>query len=200
MTEPSPRSGRSSSVFLIAAIALPLVVVGVFLVASAIPRWTVAPPEYDLLFRGDSGYNPGANQTFTTFVVREGRVVAEVRPAQANTYPPQPSLFLFDHETLGVTEVRLELPSRLDEGEASRFIPVAGLANRRVLDGVNAPDGYAFDNRSHGGAGLVGDIFGMNRYSARVAIAKGGRVIPIAIPDAVRYSVQPVGWLAPEGQ
>ncbi len=36
--------------FLIAAVALPLVVVGFFLLFTAIPRWTVPPPQHDLLF------------------------------------------------------------------------------------------------------------------------------------------------------
>jgi len=56
MAEPAERPYPSA--FLIATVALPLLVVAVFLVASAVPRWTVAPPEYDLLLRADSGYNP----------------------------------------------------------------------------------------------------------------------------------------------
>jgi len=200
MAEGPQASGRSSSAFLIAAIALPLVVVAVFLVASAVPRWTVAAPSYDFLFRADSGYNPAANQTVVNIVVREGHVVAEVRPAQANTYPPQPALFVFDHRTLIANEVRLELPSRLEDGEASRLVPIDPLANRRVLDTANAPDGYAFSTGYQRGPGLVGELFGMNRYGARVAIEKGGRVVPIVIPDPARYSILPVGWLAAEGQ
>ena len=56
------RGDRRSSAFLIAAVALPILVVGVFLVASAVPRWTVAPPAYDLLFRADGGYNPSGSR------------------------------------------------------------------------------------------------------------------------------------------
>ena len=160
----------------------------------------MAPPEYDLLLRADSGYNPAGYQTLVTFVVRDGHLVADVRPVEANTYPSQPSLFIFDHRTLAATEVRLELPSRLDDGETSRIIPIARLADRRVLDEVNAPDGYAFDTRYQNGPGLVGEVFGMNRYRSRVAIVKNGRVVRMSIPDPVRYSIQPIGWLAAEGQ
>ncbi|MEO8482769.1 MAG: hypothetical protein ABI634_11200 [Acidobacteriota bacterium] len=198
MAEPADRPRASA--FLIAAVVLPLLVVAVFLVASAVPRWTVAPPQYDLLLRADSSYSPARSQTFVNVVVRDGHVVADVQPLQPNTDPRQPALFLFDHRTLSVTAVRLELPSRLDDGEASRTIPIAQLAQRRVLDAASAPDGYAFDTRYQRGPGLVGDIFGMNRYGSRVAIAKGGRVVPMSIPEPDRYSIQPVGWLAAEGE
>src|SRR6186713_2711054 len=110
MAEPPQGNGRSGSAFLIAAIALPLIVVAVFLLASAVPRWTVAPPSYDFLFRADTGYNPASNQILVNFVVRDGHVVADVRPAVPNSYPPQPSLFVFDHRTLTATEIRLDLP------------------------------------------------------------------------------------------
>jgi len=200
MTGTPQGTGRSSSAFLIAAVALPLVVVAVFLVASAVPRWTVAAPAYDFLFRADTGYNPASNQTFVNFVVRDGHLVADVRPALANSYPPQPSLFLFDHRTLTPTEIRLDLPSRLDEGETLRVVPVAPLAARRVLDGVNAPDGYAFDARYQHGPGFVGELFGMNRYGSRAAVVKAGRVVTITIPDPMRYSIQPIGWLEAEGR
>ena len=37
--------------FLIAAAALPVLVVALFLLSTAIPRWTVPPPAYDVLLR-----------------------------------------------------------------------------------------------------------------------------------------------------
>ena len=197
---PESAKQRGSSAFLIAAVALPILVVGVFLVASAIPRWTVAPPAYDLLFRADGGYNPSGSRLTIVFKVRDGRLDADLQPTLPNTYPAQPSLFIFDHRTLGVTEVRLDLPVQLNDGETLRTVRVEPLANRRVLDGTNAPDGYAFDNRYQRGPGIVGEIFGMNRYGSRAAVAKGGRVVPIVIPDPTRYSIQPIGWLAAEGQ
>ena len=200
MERPAPESRRSSSAFLIAAIALPLIVVAVFLVASAVPRWTVAPPSYDFLFRANNGYNPTTNQTLVNFVVREGSLVADVRPAAPNTYPVHESVFLFDHRTLTATEIRLDLPSRLEEGETLRTIPVASLATRRVLEGPKAPDGYTFDTRYQGGPGLVGELFGMNRHGPRASIVKSGRVVTIAVSDPFRYSIQAIGWLAAEGQ
>src|SRR4026207_414357 len=64
--------------FLVAAVALPLVVVIFFLLAAAIPRWTVAPPDFDLVLRGTS-YEQPAPRVSLEFDVRDGRVQATVR-------------------------------------------------------------------------------------------------------------------------
>jgi len=186
------------NVFLVAAVALPLLVVGLFLLASAIPRWTVEPPQYDFVFRADGGYQPDQSQILVTFRVRDKRVVAELQPAPPNSYPQRPWLYLFDHVTSEVRELPLDLPVRLAEGETLRVVPIEALANREVLDGPKAPDGYTFDLRSARGPGVVGDLFGMRRYDANAAIIKGGRVVPLIVPPPERYSIQSIGWLAPE--
>ena len=134
----------------------------------------------------------------TTIRVRDGRVVAEFQPAAPNSYPQRPALYLFDHVTITATEVPLEVPASLDDGEKIRVVPVAALANRRVLDTTTAPDGYMFDHRYRRGPGIMGDLFGMNRYENAAAVVKNGRVVRIGISSPYSYSVMPVGWLAPQ--
>jgi len=190
--------GRSSdNLFLIAAVALPAIVVSLFLVASAIPRWTVPPPRYDLLVRSDVASTPAAQQVVTTLRVRDGEVVAELQPAAPNTYPQRPVLLLFDHRTQTTSEVPLDVPSALDPGETLRVVPVAALAGRRVVATTLSPDGYAFDMSHRHGPGLMGELFGAHRYDSNAAIAKDGRVIRIVTAQPYAYSVQPVAWLAP---
>jgi hypothetical protein len=186
------------SVFLIAAVALPLVVVGLFLVASAIPRWTVPPPAFDLLIRADGGYTQSAAQMIVAFRVRDGRLEADLLPALPNSYPPEPSLFIVEHRTGDAREIPLNLPSTLPADANARTVTVEALAGRRVIEGMRAPDGYGFDQRGQRGPGLVGEIFGMGRYGTAAAIVKDGRVIPIDVPPPHRYGVEPIGWLEPE--
>jgi len=190
--------GRRSR-FLIAAVALPVLVVAVFLLATAIPRWTVPPPEHDFLMQTEQGSQP-AGSFAVTIKVRDGRVEADLTPRPPETYRVLPALWLFDHEKLELSEVRIELPGALEPGETLRTVPIASLANRRVLTGLTSPDGYAFDYRYQGGAGLVGSLFGMDRYGARAALRKNGRAIPVQIPEPLNYSLHPIGWLESEGR
>lgn len=193
-----PRGGRflRDNAFMVAAFALPAVVVLLFLVASAVPRWTVPPPAYDLLLRTAGRHDP-ARRISVEFTVRDGRVEAIVRPVPITGYPQVASLVLVDHETLNGREIPVPLPMTMAEGDPPQTIVVEALAGRRVVAQGRAPDGYEFDVRTRRGPGLVGDIFGMNRYDQRPSVVNNGRVVPIVLPTgATSYNpVDAVGWL-----
>src|SRR3954468_2980440 len=127
------------NVFLVAAVSLPLVVVLFFLLATAIPRWTVPAPQYDVLLRAHGPYNPANQRVAVDFSVRDGRVEALFRPVAANAYEPPPLLFLFDHLTMNVRQIAIDLPSDMQEGEAPRTLVVDALAARRVVADSAAP-------------------------------------------------------------
>jgi len=183
--------------FLVAAIALPVAVAGLFVLATAIPRWTVADPAYDLVLRVARSHEVTPARVAVEFIVRDGQVQATVRPVQANAYTQPWSLFLFEHETMRVREIPVDLPDSIGEGE-SRTIVVDGLAGRRVNMVTTAPDGYELTTQSGGGGGLVGNIFGMGRYRQTIALVNKGRVVPIVLPTPYQtYSslAYALGWV-----
>ena len=186
--------------FLAAAVALPVVIAAFFVAASAIPRWTVPAPAHDLVLRA-ARYDSSPAGVVVDFAVRSGRVEADVRSAPPHSYPQAWMLFLFDHETLEVREVPLELPASLPEGE-TRTVVVDALAGRRVSAMTTAPDGYELTASTGGGAGLVGDLFGMGRNRQRVFLARDGRVVSLDLPSPYRNPyispVYAVGWIIDE--
>ena len=185
--------------FLVAAVLLPLVVIGFFLIASAVPRWLVAPPAHDVLLRAAGPYDQSRRPSAVDFAVREGRVQATVRTLPAGSYPQVPALLLVDHETLAVRRVPFDLPA-LADADGPVTVPVASLAGWRVLAETRAPDGYEFDTRGHRGTGLIGDLFGMHRHDETVSLVKNGRVVPISVPShEYGYPVWLVGWVVDEG-
>lgn len=191
--------------FVAAAICLPLVVVLFFVLASVIPRWFVAPPTYDLLIRVGDKYLPTNTHTNIDFAVRAGGVDVVVSATPPNGWGARARLFLFDHASMSAREVRVDLPEHLEglqEGEPPRTRRVDALAGRVVLDQLKAPDGYHFENRGNGSAGLVGELFGMHRYGSEPALVNSGRVIPIKLPlpmEDIYYSPASfLGWLEPQ--
>src|SRR5262245_42571774 len=183
--------------FLVAAVALPAVVVVLFLLASAIPRWTVPGPTYDLLVQAGGLYDQALPRVAVNFSVSDGRVEATVRPLNANAFPQLASLFLIDHSTFNVQEITFELPKNLKEGDPPATVVVEMPGGRRVTPGSRMPDGYELDTRSQRGGGLVGDLFGMNRYQQDTVLVNRGRIISITLPSPYRYQspVTAVGWL-----
>ncbi|HSC26178.1 MAG TPA: hypothetical protein VLD67_02830 [Vicinamibacterales bacterium] len=183
--------------FLVAAAALPIVVVGFFLLVTAVPRWMVPPPAYDLLLRA-STYDQSGPRVAVELSVRHETLQATVRPLSANASPQRVTLWLFDHRTLDIRQVPLDLPEPI-EGEPSRTVAVKALSGRRVLAQTRAPDGYEFQTRVRGSPGIVGELFGMRRYDHAVAIVNRGRIVPIEMPSSNGYqSPVFVGWLAGE--
>jgi hypothetical protein len=186
--------------FLVAAVALPVIVVAFFLLASAVPRWLVPPPAYDLLLRAARPYDQGRPRVSVEFKVRDGRVEAVVRPVAAAAYPQPATLLLFEHETMNVREVPFDVPD-LAESDPPRTIVVEALAGRQVLAQTQAPDGYVVEPRTHRGSGIVGDLFGMNRYDYGLALVNKGRVVPITLASTDHYysPVSAVGWVVDGG-
>src|SRR5688500_7178804 len=196
---------------LVAAFGLPGAVAALFLVAMAIPRWTVPLPQHDLVMSIERWDSTPA-EVFVTFVVRGGRLEADLRPlvkpdnpAVGVVYPQRWALLLFDHEAMQVREVPLNLPLSPPEGE-TRTIAIEALANRRFAPGDEAPDGYklASLNTGSGGGGIVGDVFGMNRrYRRGVAVAKNGRTVTLDLPGRHRESyaaIHTIGWIVDDGR
>jgi len=202
----TPDSGRflRDNAFLVAAVSLPLVVVAFFLLSTAIPRWTVPPPAYDLLLRASDVYNFNqTNPRVTDFNVRDGRVEATIRAVPANGYQSRTALFLFDHATMTAREIPVDLPDKLVlvEADPPRTVVVATPPGR-VLAQAKAPDGYQLETRSQRGPGIVGELFGMHRYNSDTALTNRGRVVPLTLPGPYQNqyvsSVTAVGWLVPE--
>lgn len=181
--------------FLVAAVALPLMVVGFFLLATAIPRWTVPPPAHDLLFTSNDYGAPRLNVS-VEFTVADGRLRATVRPVPRDAHQPRPELWLFDHETMTVREIPIAVPE-LAEGDPPRTIAIEALAGRRVQTSPEAPDGYEVRSADRSSPGIAGELFGMRRYDRQLSIARGGRVVPIELPPRRDSWTAPgfIGWL-----
>lgn len=193
-------SGRflRDNAFLVAAVALPVVIVGLFLLVTAIPRWTVPPPAYDLVLR-TSEYDQAAPKMIVDFVVHNERLQVMVHAADSNSYAPRAKLWLFDHATLTAREIAYDRPRDLAPGESSRIVPIDALATRRVVTEPRAPDGYELQTRPYRNTGLFGDLFGMGRYGESVSLVNRGRIIPVQTSTPHSYqSPLFVGWLIDE--
>jgi hypothetical protein len=183
--------------FLAAAVALPVIVVAFFLVATAIPRWTVPPPAYDLVLRVGKAYDQPRPQVAVEFKVDDGRIVAFVRPVQKDQYVQSWSLVRFDHQASNLQEIPVKVPDTLPPESAPQTIVVEGLTAKRVLEQTKAPDGYELRmDTNRGGAGLMGELFGMRGYDQRVVLVNRGRVVTLPLPSGYQYApVTAVGWL-----
>ncbi|HEY6510031.1 MAG TPA: hypothetical protein VIY56_18540 [Vicinamibacterales bacterium] len=196
MADPAGAGARSNT-FALAAVALPVLVAGFFLLASAVPRWTVAPPTHDLLVRVDLPWDQ-PNVAALDFTVRNGRVVVTARVPSPPAYLERSALFLVDADGGSMRAIPVNAPEGMEAGAAPVEVEVPELAGLQVSSDAVSPDGYQLQPQTYRGRGLVGGLFGMNSRRPRVTLAKSGRVVSIDAPnqDVNLYApVHLVGWI-----
>ena len=179
------------NLFIVAAIALPVLVILFFLAATRLPALWVDDPKHDFFF---AIYEQRSEQAEfgIRFVRKQGGVQAEIRRNDNNHYRSVQRLFRYNTLEQSVVEVEFNVPDEVAEQlraqikqtpEVDRPITVPLQLGDITLDIQNtAPDGYSLHKFSGRNSGLVSEVFGMNRRTRDMSIEKGGRVVKIPRP------------------
>lgn len=200
-----PQAGSSflkNNAFLVAAVALPVVVAGFFMLASAVPRWTVPPPAYDLILKVQRPYTQRTSTMAVDFVVRNQRVEITLQHSPPDSYIQPWALLRYKHATMAVEEIVLELPAAMAESDPPTTAIVEPLARIRVSSQSVAPDGYEVRTRTRGNRGLVSDLFGMGQYRQSASLENKGRIVELTLPaqlaEPYQLPVVAIGWVLDE--
>jgi hypothetical protein len=188
---------------LLAGIALPVVMMAGFLVASSLPRTLADPPRYDLVFFVDD-YNSanGANLPLTVnLVVKNGTLVAQYLPTAGGAgYGYWKKIYRYEAATRTVREIPFGFPSDLNGITALREEPVAGLENARLDTRLQAPDGYELASDEYRGNGLIGELF-WRSGTGRPRLRNGASSVPLELASDTQYysygNIQFLGWVLP---
>ena len=178
------RTFLQKNMMIVVSIALPLLLILFFAVASVFPRLYTDPPAYDLLLTFQGVSTAKTARVRVDLTVNQGQVKAFARPTDA-TYPGNyPRLYRYSHLTGEVTELAIPIPENIGELTDGMDIPIPDLAGLRVSDKLRAPDGYEFNNSSRRGGGFITELFGASRKRNDVRISKNGAVVRVQLPDS----------------
>ncbi len=179
-----------------AGILLPLIIVVFFLLATAIPTWLVAPPEYDFVFTVPE-HNPNRRDVELTIDVVDNRLRARLFKKN-DYYRGIARLYVFDHETQDVREISINIPGNVDTLEDGAEIDVPEFVNRPISTSRQAPDGYEVLGPGYRrGSNLMIELFGGHRRY-QLSIHKSGAVVEIPNLDDhsnYYYSATFLGWV-----
>ena len=184
------------NMMIVVSIALPLLVVIFFALASVIPGMYATPPAYDLLLTHQGRTTAITSPVKISLAVKDGQLRAVVVKTDTTNYVNNPRLFRYDHLTGEVVEISIQFPENIAELAEGSEIPIPELAGRKISEALRAPDGYEFREHRRGG-GLMTELFGGSRYRNNVSIAKNGAVIRVRLPESDYWynSVRLVGWV-----
>ncbi len=184
------------NLMIVVSIALPLLVVIFFALASFIPDLYTTPPAHDLLLSLHDRASPKNSEVRYNFTIKGGQLKAVVVRTDNPVYESNPRLFLYDHQSGEAREISFQLPEKSDEYVKGEEFSVPEFGDRKVSETLRAPDGYEFRGHRRGG-GLMSELFGGRRNRTDVSIAKGSAVVRIHLPSSDYWynSVRFVGWV-----
>jgi len=190
------RTFLRNNMMIVVSIALPLLVVLFFALASGLPGLVSTPPAHDLLLSLQGRATAKTAQFRIDLVVIDGQVRAVAHAMDNPAYDNFPRLFRYDHLTGEITEISIPLPEDLAELRDGSEFPIPELAGLRVSDKLRAPDGYEFSG-SRSGGGFMTELFGGSRNRHDVRISKNGSIVRIRLPTSDDWYNQArfVGWV-----
>ncbi len=171
------------NLMIVVSIALPLLLILLFAVASVVPRLYTDPPAYDLLLTLQGVATAKTARIRIDLVVTDGQLKAIASQTNSTYSGNYPRLFRYSHLGGEVTEINIPIPENFNELKDGTVIPIPELAGLRVSDKLRAPDGYEF-NGSRRGGGFVTELFGGSRKRNDVRISKNGAVVRVRLPTS----------------
>jgi hypothetical protein len=183
-------------------LALPLLLVVVFLLISGIPALLVDPPQHDVLYASEY-YN---NQEGVQISVVDQRVRVNYRGVVQGGQIPR--LWRYHSKTGAVQEIAIILPPSLTSSDAKSAEPddvltttpldIPDLAGVVVDSSSIAPDGYEFRTGSDRYSGnIFGGLFYSSRNRHQATLSKDGRSIRLPNADNryYRQNTRFIGWV-----
>lgn len=180
-------------------VSLPVILIVVFMFAQSLTK-LVDPPQYKAVFALQNHYH---GQKPFKFKVDEqtGKLTITYTepetPENQSRYHYNTRLYIYDPAQDNLQETELEAPEGLEENE-STIISVAATENLVINPAAESPDGYIFTRHNRRGGNLFTELFGYRNHSARYALKKDGRVIPVT-PTRYYYGNDHfIGWVIKE--
>ena len=196
-------------------LAIPMLLVVIFLLVSGIPNLTVDNPKYDVLYTTEQYY--GSNPLEISVVDSKVQVIHRNNNSNNGSDNNKARLWRYNAQTGAVKEIPIRLPdsaettvSKNNESAANlkskqafkaTTIDVAELDKLTVDSSSIAPDGYEFNaDLRRSSRGFLGELFYSNRQQANAILLKNGRSVRLPSSDDRYYrnKVEMVGWVVSE--
>jgi hypothetical protein len=190
---------------IVAAIALPLILVIVFALSTSVVNRIVADPQYDFLIA--TNFYGGSNEAFYFDVVQNTLKISYAYPVSLKSGGYQNSnisrLWRVRVPAMTVEEISLVPPARGKDDEDGKRVPITipGVSDLHVISTQPSPDGYVFqESYDYYGGNLMRELFSGSggRYRHTCAITKDGRTVPVTNlgGDSYNYyNTRFIGWI-----
>lgn len=155
---------------LVIGLALPVLLIVLFFVATVIPKMNSTPPQHEVLFSVQDYGNQNKSDYIIDFKVKNNQLMVKVKKAdEKENYYNSKKLMAYDAKNEVMREISIDT-NQFSEGAE---IELAETKNMTLSTNMMAPDGYVLENQHYGNNGLVGGLFGGSNRNNGYRLKKG---------------------------
>jgi hypothetical protein len=179
---------------LVVGLALPVLLIALFFVATVLPKTFGTPPQYELLFTTTKYDYQNKPEYVLDFNVKNKQLMVKSKKYDEKTYNNATRLLMaYDAKTEVVREIKID-ESKLNEGSE---ILLEETKNMELDTSLISPDGYTLEGPNYNSSGLLGGLFGGGYRNSGFRIKKGnvGYKVPQHQPDYYYSDLKFVGWV-----
>ena len=188
---------------LVIGLALPVLLIVLFFVATVIPKSMATPPQYEMLFSTTRYDYQNKPEYVLDFNVKNQQLMVNSKKNDGKNYNNATKILMaYDGKTETVREITFDAAKLIEQArltDGAEMI-LEETKNLRIDTNVVAPDGYILENSNYSsnGNGLVGGLFGGGYRNTGYRLKKGGvgYKVPNMQPDYYYSQLQFIGWIA----
>lgn len=178
---------------LVIGLALPVLLIVLFFVATVIPKMNSTPPQYEVLFSVQDYMNQNKPDYTVDFKVKNKQLMVITKKAEEkDNYYNSKKLMAYDAKTEVMREISIDQSKFSDGAE----VVLAETQNMTIDTAMVAPDGYLLENQQYSNNGLVGGLFGGGQNSGyRLKKGSVGYKINTMQNNDNYYQLSFIGWV-----
>jgi hypothetical protein len=178
---------------LVIGLALPVLLITLFFVATVLPKSFGTPPQYELLFTTAKYDYQNKPEYVIDFNVKNNKLMVKSKKYDENYNNASRLLMAYDAKTEVVREIKID-ESKINEGSE---ILLEETKNMELDTSLISPDGYTLEGPNYNSSGLLGGLFGGGYRNSGFRIKKGnvGYKVPQHQPDYYYSDLKFIGWV-----
>jgi hypothetical protein len=188
------KNWMKENLVLLIGLALPVLLIALFFVATVLPKSFGTPPQYELLFTTSKYDYQNKPEYVLDFNVKNKQLMVKAKKYDEKNYNNASRLLMaYDAKTETVREIALDA-SKLSDGVE---VVLEETKNMALDTSLTSPDGYTLDGPNYNSSGLLGGLFGGGYRNNGFRIKKGnvGYKVPQHQPDYYYSDLKFIGWV-----
>jgi hypothetical protein len=182
---------------LVIGLALPILLIVFFFIATVIPKSMSTPPQHEMFFTTVDFRYQNTTDYSVDYLIKDKHIMVKTkwRDEEHRNYNSK-KLMVFNGISNTVREIEVDVDA-IGMNASNTAIILEGTKNISVDVNRTSLDGYTLEQTAYGSGGLLGGLFGGRRHNRDYRLKKGSvaYVLPDSSANYYYNQVRFLGWV-----